>query len=197
VVASQRLVPLSAPSDSIPPKGRGDRNGDGDEATTSHELTRINVDGHHEGHEGHEARRQSAVATVRRRTARRAGPARPTDDGGPPRTAPGVRGYSRTGQAGAVGRRKSKNWKTNPSLFKPAWKTVKKKAKNEPIFAPETTCRQGQNEWFWGSGSGNSGTECHESGGYYIARKCVDRGGVFGRVPAAFPPLIWKVGSCL
>jgi len=26
---------------------------------------------------------------------------------------------------------------------------------------------------------------------------CVDRGGGFGRVHQAFPPLIWKVGSCL
>jgi len=27
--------------------------------------------------------------------------------------------------------------------------------------------------------------------------KCVDRGGGFGRVPMALPPVIWEVGSCL
>ena len=27
--------------------------------------------------------------------------------------------------------------------------------------------------------------------------KCVDRGGGFGRVAVALPPLIWKIGSCL
>jgi hypothetical protein len=33
-----------------------------------------------------------------------------------------------------VGPGKSKNWKTNPSLIKPAWKFVPDKAKNEPKF---------------------------------------------------------------
>jgi hypothetical protein len=46
------------------------------------------------------------------------------DGGG---TATECRGYKKGG------REKSKNWKTNPSLIKPAWKFVPDKAKNEPI----------------------------------------------------------------
>jgi hypothetical protein len=61
-------------------------------------------------------------------------------------SAPTVRGDSQTGQSRGVGRAKSENCKTNPSLSKPAWKIVPDKAKNEPIFTPERSCGQGQNE---------------------------------------------------
>jgi hypothetical protein len=64
------------------------------------------------------------------------------------------RRYSQTGRSGTVGRAKSKNCKTNPSLSKPAWKIVPDKAKNEPKF-------QGLQSLFWSSG----GVKMHGFGG--------------------------------
>jgi hypothetical protein len=126
----------------------------------------------------------------------------PNDGGGTSKTRP-------PGAATAGTTQKSKNCKTNPILCKPAWKIVGAKAKNEPIcrirqrrlvrlgFATFRSVGGVKKACFWGSCGGILRTECRESDGYFIARKCVDRVGVFGRMRQAFPPLIWKVGSCL
>jgi hypothetical protein len=78
-----------------------------------------------------------------RQTVRRTGPARPTNgidraDDRRSQTTDTV-GLDR----GAAGRQKNKNCKTNPSLIKPAWKTVKRKAKNEPKLERVQTAFQG------------------------------------------------------
>jgi hypothetical protein len=41
---------------------------------------------------------------------------------------------------------------------------------------------------FLGFCNGISRRERRESNGYFIARKCVDRGGVFGRMRGTYPP---------
>jgi hypothetical protein len=48
-------------------------------------------------------------------------------------------------------RKKSKNWKTNPNLAKPAWKIVPGKAKNEPKSDPNALW-----ENFWAKGHGDN-----------------------------------------
>jgi hypothetical protein len=60
-------------------------------------------------------------------------------------TAPNVRGYRGSfdraqDQRGPRVAQKSKNCKTNPNLIKPAWKTVNRKAKNEPKFGGGKAC---------------------------------------------------------
>jgi hypothetical protein len=42
------------------------------------------------------------------------------------------------------GRRKSKYYKTNPNLSKPAWKSVNRKAKNEPKLRLQAS---GEDDW--------------------------------------------------